>query len=313
MDFSPDEKSPLVWMEGLIQANWDNSVGLESLLQSMPMDSVTLRNTRLQVAQRVLELVGNEPTESKGFAFHHVAVALSKLNRPSEALNYAFHAIGIFGELATREPNIFNPHLGNAYNTLSIILCSMNKNKEAIVAAQAAARIYLTLLLEDASSDILNRDLGLVFNNLAKFFSNLMQWKEALSAARESLSIRIKLLLKYHEKSFISDVAMSLNNLSKIFIALGQHEDALNAVKEAVKIYRNLAAFRPDIFNPDFSMSLNNLAYIHGHLKHHEEAINYALEAVAIRRNLVSKHRDVFNADLATSLFILAQQYEMNN
>lgn len=118
---------------------------------------------------------------------------------------------------------------------------------------------------------------------------------------------------KYHEESFISDVAISLNNITKIFMSLKQYDDALDAAKEAVGIYRNLAATRPDIFNPAFSMSLNNLAFIHGHLKHHEEAINYALEAVAIRRNLVSKHRDVFNADLATSLFILAQQYEMNN
>ena len=42
--------------------------------------------------------------------------------------------------------------------------------------------------------------------------------------------------------------------------ALGRREEALEQAQEAVKLYRELAAARPDAFRPDLAGSLNNLA-----------------------------------------------------
>ena len=52
----------------------------------------------------------------------------------------------------------------------------------------------------------------------------------------------------------------SLNNLGVRLNALGRHEEAaLHATEEAVTLRRELAAARPDAFNPDLARSLNNL------------------------------------------------------
>ena len=49
---------------------------------------------------------------------------------------------------------------------------------------------------------------------------------------------------------------MSLTNLANALSALGQYQPALAAVEEAVTIFRELAAQRPDTFQPNLAVSL---------------------------------------------------------
>jgi len=53
-----------------------------------------------------------------------------------------------------------------------------------------------------------------------------------------------------------STLALSLNNLGARLSDLGRREEALGASEEAVTIYRELAAGRPDMFQPDLALSL---------------------------------------------------------
>jgi hypothetical protein len=52
---------------------------------------------------------------------------------------------------------------------------------------------------------------------------------------------------------------MSLNNLARRLSGLGRREEALAAADEAVRLYRALAAARPDAFTPDLARSLSVL------------------------------------------------------
>jgi tetratricopeptide (TPR) repeat protein len=87
---------------------------------------------------------------------------------------------------------------------------------------------------------------------------------------------------------------------------LGRREDALAAAEDAVRLYRALAAARPDAFTADLAMSLNNLANVLSELGRREDALAAAEDAVRLRRALAAARPDAFTADLAMSLNNLA-------
>jgi tetratricopeptide (TPR) repeat protein len=101
---------------------------------------------------------------------------------------------------------------------------------------------------------------------------------------------------------------MSLNNLSNRLSDLGRREEALANSAEAVRIRRQLAEERPDVFLPHLATSLNNLSIGLGDLGRNEEALANAEEAVRIRRKLAEKRPDVFRPQLAASLNTLANR-----
>jgi tetratricopeptide (TPR) repeat protein len=99
---------------------------------------------------------------------------------------------------------------------------------------------------------------------------------------------------------------LSLNTLANILRELGQREAALQAAQEAADIRRELAAQRPDTFQPDLAASLNTLATMCSELGQREAALRPAQEAVDIRRGLAVQRLDAFRPDLARSLMVLA-------
>ncbi len=102
------------------------------------------------------------------------------------------------------------------------------------------------------------------------------------------------------------EVARLANNLSVRLSDLGRREEALSSAQEAVTLLRQLAATRPDLFQPDLAISLNNLAIRLSDLGRREEALIAAQEAVKLYGQLVATRPDAFLPDLAMSLNNLA-------
>jgi tetratricopeptide (TPR) repeat protein len=100
--------------------------------------------------------------------------------------------------------------------------------------------------------------------------------------------------------------AALFNNLAHRLRDLGRREEALTAAEEAVRLYRALAAARPDAFTPDLALSLNNLANMLSALGRREAALTAAEEAVRLYRALAVARPDAFTPDLARSLSTLA-------
>ncbi|WP_293275271.1 tetratricopeptide repeat protein [Nannocystis sp.] len=69
-----------------------------------------------------------------------------------------------------------------------------------------------------------------------------------------------------------------------------------------MKLYRKLAAARPDAFEPDLAGSLNNQGNIQSEVGGREEALASTGEAVKLDRKLAAARPDAFEPDLATSL-----------
>ncbi|WP_293275272.1 tetratricopeptide repeat protein [Nannocystis sp.] len=83
---------------------------------------------------------------------------------------------------------------------------------------------------------------------------------------------------------------------------VGRREEALASTGEAVKLYRKLAAARPDAFEPDLASSLNNLGTMQSAVGQREEALASTGEAVKLYRKLAAARPDAFEPDLASSL-----------
>jgi len=120
-------------------------------------------------------------------------------------------------------------------------------------------------------------------------------FRAALGLYRDALAISTRI-------GNAAQQAMTLNNLGNCLSELGRREEALEAAEEAVKIRRELAKSRPDVFLPDLAGSLNNLGNRLGELGRREEALAATEEAVKIRRELAKSRPDVFLPDLAGSL-----------
>src|ERR1700683_4961827 len=93
-----------------------------------------------------------------------------------------------------------------------------------------------------------------------------------------------------------------LVNLCNRFVYVNRLEHALEAIRDAVDLLRQLAAERPDTFNPDLTGSLNDLSTRLSKLGHRERALEVTQEAVDLQRKLAADRPDVFNPNLARSL-----------
>ena len=99
-----------------------------------------------------------------------------------------------------------------------------------------------------------------------------------------------------------------LVHLSNRQSALGQREQALASIEEAVRLYRDLAAARPDALRPNLAVSLNNLSNQQSDLGQREQALASIEEAVRLFRDLAAARPDAFRPNLAVSLNNLSNQ-----
>jgi hypothetical protein len=105
-----------------------------------------------------------------------------------------------------------------------------------------------------------------------------------------------------------AELCRLLTHLSNRQSDLGQREQALASIQEAARLYRDLAAARPDAFQAHLASSLNNLSNRQSDLGQREQALASIEEAVRICRDLVAARPDAFRPDLARSLHNLSNQ-----
>ena len=309
-DYADADGLPLLWLDAVIDAGFDDPDRLAAIDVRLPMGSTALRHTHLRVAQRLVELDGSSPAAEpavRAARLASLAIALSENDYREPALQAAQEAVDLYRELAAARPDVFKPDLAMSLNNLANSLRDLGQSEPALQAAQEAVDLYRELAA--ARPDVFKPDLAASLNNLAAMLSDLGQREPALQAAQEAGGL-YRELAAARPDVFKPDLAASLNNLAGWLSGLGQREPALQAAQEAVDLYRELAAARPDVFKPDLAASLNNLANRLSDLGQREPALQAAQEAVDLRRELAAARPDVFKPDLARSLYVLALRTE---
>ena len=294
------------WLIDLVQRQ---PVGALALLEALvPQRSVALARIAVVIGERRLQGL---PTTSEAEAeqariFNSLGNRYSKLGRREEALGAAVRAAEIYGRLAKRNPDAFEPALATSLNNLGNCYSELGRREEALDATERAVEIRERLAKRNP--DAFEPDLAMSLNNLGIRYSELGRREEALDATERAADI-FERLAKRNPDAFEPDLATSLNNLGNCYSELGRREEALDAAERAADIYERLAKRNPDAFEPDLAMSLNNLGVHYSELGRREEALGVTERAVAIRERLAKRNPDAFEPNLASSLNNLGIRY----
>ena len=143
-DFAQGNKSPLQWLQGIVQKHWEDRPALAALDASLPVDSVVLRDVNLQVARRIHELLasgeGGAP-ETRAAALNGLAVALAKIGQREPALQAAQEAVDLYRELATERPDVFRPNLAMSLIVLALRTRDSGTAVDALPLAREAVEV----------------------------------------------------------------------------------------------------------------------------------------------------------------------------
>ena len=304
-DFGFEQPHTKQWFEELLKAHWNDQSTLQLIYESLPSETVALRDMNLDLTTRLLQLDSEASPAIRARRLNNLAIHLSELGQREEALKAAQEAVELRRQLAQQRPDAFKPYLAASLNNLANKLSELGQPEKALQAAQESVELYSQLAQQ--RPDAFNPDLAMSLNNLANMLSELGQREKALQAAQESVELYSQ-LAQQRPDAFNPDLAMSLNNLANMLSELGQREKALQAAQESVELYSQLAQQRPDAFNPYLAMSLNNLANRLSELGQREKALQAAQEAGELYSLLAQQRPDAFNPYLAMSLNNLANR-----
>jgi tetratricopeptide (TPR) repeat protein len=98
------------------------------------------------------------------------------------------------------------------------------------------------------------------------------------------------------------ELANSFKITSVGFQTLGLGAESLEAARECVALYRNVAADKPNSFNPELAEALDNLSSCLSGCGHRAEAIKAASECAGVYRTLATREPRVFRPKLAEAL-----------
>ena len=304
-DFGFEQPHTKQWFEELLKAHWNDQSTLQLIYESLPSETVALRDMNLGLTTRLLQLDSEASPAIRARRLNNLAIHLSELGQREKALQAAQEAVDLYSQLAQQRPDAFKPNLAGSLNNLAGRLSELGQREKALQAAQESVELYSQLAQQ--RPDAFNPYLAGSLNNLANRLSELGQREKALQAAQEAVELR-RQLAQQRPDAFNPDLAGSLNNLANMLSELGQREKALQAAQESVELYSLLAQQRPDAFNPDLAMSLNNLTGMLSELGQREKALQAAQESVELRRQLAQQRPDAFNPGLASSLNNLANR-----
>jgi Tetratricopeptide repeat len=207
-------------------------------------------------------------------------------------------------ELASNDPDLY-PQLALSLNNLAIRFSYLDRNNEALTAAEQALLIYRCLAAQ--RPDLFRAGLASALNTVANRLSVVERREAALAAAKEAVAL-YRELADQQTDAIRHGLGVSLNNLSNKLSDLGQYEPAKAVAEEAVVLYRELEAQRPNFFRPYLAGSLNTLSNRFNDQGRREAALSAAQEAAALHRVLAAQQPDAFRPDLAGSLSNLANR-----
>ena len=231
-------------------------------------------------------------------SLNNLSVRLGNLGRREDALAAIQEAVAIRRELAAARPDAFRPALATALTNLSNQLAGLGRREDALAAVQEAVAIRreLAAARPDAFRPGLAAALHSLSNQLAGLAGGRTRWLRArrpqhLPGAGCGPPGRVPARPGRGADQPVEPAGRP-----------GRREDALAASAEASSIYRELAAARPDAFQPDLAAALTSLSNRLASLGRREDALAASAEASSVYRELAAARPDAFQPDLAKSL-----------
>jgi hypothetical protein len=230
-----------------------------------------------------------------------VATFLQEQNNFKDAKRYYTEALKLYRDLATKNPDVYNPDIAMILNNLAVLESDENHNKEARAYYTEALDSYIELAKPKPS--VYKPFIANTLNNLALLEKDEKHNKEAREYYTEALEIRIELATK-NPDVYTPDVATTLNNLANLESDENHNEKARGYYTEALDKYRALAKTNLDVYKPFIANTLNNLAVLESDENHNDKARGYYNEALEKYRDLAKTNPNAFEIDYARTLII---------
>ncbi|KLO07784.1 hypothetical protein SCHPADRAFT_634326 [Schizopora paradoxa] len=269
------------------------------------------RNEALTAAELSCMLVSDYSDKDDVLKENHAAAlmalswAQSQMGKRVEALQNAGESHTIFGELAEKDPEKFNPSLAGVLDSLANRLSYMGLREDALQASRHAVGMYKVLVENNPAS--FNPNLARALDHLANMLSDMELREEALQTSRDAVGM-YKVLAEKNPTSFKPNLATAFRNLANRLSSMGLREEALHASRDAVGMCKELAEKNPASFNPDLAKALENLGLTLSDMGLREEALQASGDAVGMYKELAEKNAASFNPDLARALDNLANR-----
>jgi tetratricopeptide (TPR) repeat protein len=141
-------------------------------------------------------------------------------------------------------------------------------------------------------------------------FAYFNQYLHRYTTARKGYERCLALARQRGDDSKIAD---TLNNLGALHFNQNRMNEAHLAYNGALKIYRELAKKKPDIYLPRVAMTLNNLGNLDSDQSRMPQACLAYVEALRIQRELALKDPDTYMPNVAITLNDLGAFYGLQN
>ncbi|MEV4296031.1 tetratricopeptide repeat protein, partial [Microbispora rosea] len=193
--------------------------------------------------------------------------------RLDEAQQAVDEALGIYRELAARDPDAYLPGLASTLNNLAVQLGESFRLRgdsarldEAQQAADEALGIYRELAARDPDAYL--PGLASTLNNLAIQVAESGRLDEGHQLAREALALH-QTLAERDPDAYLPDLGRTLDNLAYVYVSAGRLDKALPLFQGTLSDRERVLG--PD--HPDTLASRNNLAYAYEAAGRLDEAI----------------------------------------
>ena len=217
---------------------------LIAIYNAIPYPSVTLAQTALVLAQKIVALLStdSDPAQRARWLLN-LGIRLSALGRYDEALAVTEESVATCREQAAIDPDRCRPILVSSLIDLGSTLMDLGRYSEALAVTEEAVAICHEQAAIDPGR--YGPHLAQSLNNLGIQLSSLGRAEEALPIAEECLSIR-RAQPRVDNDHHRVEIAQSLNNVGAILRRLGRPQEARPIIEEALAIRRELAEIDPD-------------------------------------------------------------------
>lgn len=256
------------------------------------------------------EFASDLTPEARALTLNNLALLHSVRNEHETAEAEYIEALGLYRELAKKNPQAYLTYVAMTLNNLAVLHRVRNEHETA-EAEYIEALVIFRELAEKNPQAYLPEVAG-TLNNLALLRHARNDYESAEVKYVEALAIRRELAEK-NPQVYLPDVAATLNNLANLHCARNEHEAAEAEYIEALTIRRELVQKNPQAYLPGVAMTLINLANLHSDMNEHEPAEAEYIEALALYRKLAEKNLEAYLPYVATALNNMAGIHYIRN
>jgi tetratricopeptide (TPR) repeat protein len=305
-DFSPHRPEPLQWLETLLEMSWNKWEFLRALNLLLPHNSLTLRSFDLRVTERLAECCADDPSVTpylRGCAQGKLALACLYSGEHERALRAATDCLALFeGDAANSTlSDRLERALGDAYNTLALILDARQECDRALPAARRAVDFWRKIVPTPQRGAC---ELAKALQILSRCLGQMGHFPQALESSTEVVRIQRERVAE-HVGRADADLAEALLQHAIWQRRAGNSAAALDSTEEGVALYQRLASQQPDLHRAPFAAALRVLGTLLSELKQPEPAMKACAHAVRVLRDLDDKHPEAFRSELAAAIQML--------